>query len=170
MFSKTTSGTSFQIVFIVLLYLVGQTSLYAVGSQIPATDNLAETGQLSRQQGVPVIVFVSRDACPYCRTLRDKILQPMLSANKFEKRANLVEISLDRVDPLTGFENQQITAKAFGELYQAVITPTLLFLDAEGREISKRIIGISNLELYGFYLQESIDEALLVIRTGVPGG
>jgi thioredoxin-related protein len=170
MSSKMTSGTSFRIVLVSLLLMVCQISLYAADRDIPTTDNLAGTGQLSRQQGVPTVVFVSRDACPYCRTLRDKILQPMLSANKFEKRANLVEISLDRVDPLTGFENKQITAKAFGELYQAVITPTLLFLDAEGREISKRIIGISNLELYGFYLQESIDEALLAIRTGVPGG
>lgn len=170
MFSKTTPGTSFRIFLIVLLVLVGQPSLYAVESEIPATDNLAQIGQLSRHQGVPVIVFVSRDACPYCRTLRDKILQPMLSAKKFEHRAVLVEISLDRVDPLTGFDNQQVTAQVFGESYRAGITPTLLFLDDEGREVSKRIVGISNLELYGFYLQKSIDKAVLAIRAGVSEG
>jgi len=170
MLLKTKKGMALRATLVLSLVLLGQHSLFAAEHEVAVADNLAETGQLSRQQGVPTIVFISRDACPYCRTLRDKILQPMLSANKFEQRAILVEVSLDRVDPLTGFKNKQLTAQAFGESYQAGITPTLLFLDAEGREISKRIIGISNLELYGFYLQKSIDEALLVIRTGVSEG
>jgi len=165
-----------RIALISLLALLAQPALFAAGSEIPVANNLAESGQLSRQQGVPVIVFVSRDACPYCRTLRGSILKPMFTTGKFEQRAILVEISLDRLEPLTGFENGSITARAFGELYRSEITPTLLFLDSEGREIAKRIVGISNLELYGFYLQKSIDEALRAIRPGLeprawrPGG
>jgi hypothetical protein len=91
-------------------------------------------------------------------------------ADKFEQHAILVEVSLDRVEPMTGFDNSQVTAKAFGEFYNAGITPTLLFLDSEGREIGKRLVGISNLELYGYYLQKSIDEALLTIRSETPRG
>lgn len=135
---------------------------------IPVADNLAAIGQLSRQQKTPVVVFISRDACPYCRTLRNKILQPLFTANKFEQRAILVEVSLDRVEAMTGFENSPITAKAFAEHYRAEITPTLLFLDSQGREVSKRLVGISNLEFYGHYLQTSIDKALAAIRSGTP--
>ncbi len=152
---------------VLLLFNVPQL-LLAAGREIPQADNLVVTGQRSLQQAVPIIVFVSRDACPYCRTLRDKILNPMLNANRFDQRAILVEVSLDRDEPLTSFGNEQMTAQAFDELYKAGITPTLLFLDAEGREISRRLVGISNLELYGFYLQESIDQALLTIRSGAP--
>ena len=148
-----------------LLLLSGTQSVFAVEGEIPHANNFVETGLMSRQQGIPAVVFVSRDACPYCRTLRDKVLKPMLTADKFEHRAILVEVSLDRAKPLTDFENRQMTAKAFGELYRAEITPTLLFLDSDGREIGKRIIGISNLELYGHYLQKSIDKALLAIRS-----
>lgn len=135
---------------------------------IPVADNLAAIGQLSRQQKTPVVVFISRDACPYCRTLRNKILQPLFTANKFEQRAILVEVSLDRVEAMTGFENSPITAKSFAEHYRAEITPTLLFLDSQGREVSKRLVGISNLEFYGHYLQTSIDKALAAIRSGTP--
>jgi len=152
-------------VVIYLLALTGTQSLFAAGVEIPPVNNLSETGRFSQQQGIPVIVFVSRDACPYCRTLRNAILGPMLAADKFEHSAILVEVSLDRVDPFTGFENRQMTARAFGQSYRAEITPTLLFLDSEGREIGKRIIGISNLEFYGHYLQKSIDEALLAVRS-----
>ena len=161
-----TANTRIRYVLIFLLVVIGPQSLLAAGGDIPAANNLAEVGRISQEQGVPVVVFVSRDACPYCRTLRDTILKPMFAAGKFEQRAILVEISLDRVEPLTGFENQRITATAFGQLYQSKITPTLLFLDSDGREIAKRIVGISNLELYGFYLNKSIDEALRAIRSG----
>lgn len=148
-----------------LLMVVATESLFATGEEIPPVYNFSETGQNSKQKAIPITVFVSRVACPYCRTLRDTILMPMLAADKFEGRAILVEVSLDRTDPFIGFENQQMTARAFGQLYRAEITPTLLFLDSEGREIGKRVIGISNLEFYGHYLKKSIDEALLVLRS-----
>ena len=157
------AGMHFRTAMISLFLLTGTPSLLAVGAEIPPASNLAETGRLSHQQNIPVVVFVSRDACPYCRTLRDTILEPMLAAGKFEQRAVLVEVSLDRVKPLTDFENKQVTAGVFGEVYRAEITPTLLFLDSEGREIGKRITGISNLEFYGHYLQKSIDQALLAM-------
>jgi len=163
MYPRVTASVSLRTVFISLLLLLNQPALFAAGSEIPAASDFALIGQSSRQQGIPVIVFVSRDACPYCRSLRDKILAPMLAAGKFEQRALLVEVGLDRLEPMTGFENRQMTAADFGQFYRAEITPTLLFLDADGQEISKRIVGISNLELYGFYLQESIDDALLAI-------
>jgi len=162
---KMTTGRRLAIALISLLALIGAKSLYTTGIEIPPVNNLGETGLISRQQGIPIIVFVSRDACPYCRTLRNNILGPMLAADKFDHRAILVELSLDRVEPFTGFENRQMTAKAFGQFYRAEISPTLLFLDSEGREIGKRIIGISNLEFYGHYLQKSIDEALLAMQS-----
>jgi len=157
-------------VICLLLIFAGHEVAPALADDIPATDDLARLGQASRQLGIPAVVFVSRDACPYCRTLRDDILLPMQRADKFDDRAILVEISLDRAGPITGFDGSPTTAQAFGEHYRAQITPTLLFLDPEGNEISRRIVGISNLELYGHYLQKSIDTALEAIRSGSPEG
>ena len=160
------AGMRLRTALISLFLTMGAQPSIAVEGEIPSADNFAETGRLLRQQDIPAIVFVSRDACPYCRTLRNKILKPMLAADKFEHKAMLIEVSLDRSTPLTDFENRQVTAKVFGQSYNAEITPTLLFLDSDGHEIGKRIIGISNLELYGHYLHKSIEEALLTIRTG----
>jgi len=168
MFLNMVAGKHLRTALISILVLMGPQCLFAAEIEIPQAKNLADIGRMSLQQDIPAVVFVSRDACPYCRTLRDKILKPMLTADKFAHRAILVEVSLDRVDPLIGFGNSQMTAQAFGDSYKAVITPTLLFLDSEGHEVGKRIIGISNLELYGHYLQKSIDAALLVLREETP--
>ena len=169
MFAKIAPASFFRTALCMSFLFAAPQSVLAGEPEIPRAENLLVTGGISRQMEVPTIVFVSRDACPYCRTLHEKILDPMIRANKFDQRAILVELSLDRAEPLTGFDGEPITAQAFGRLYEAVITPTLLFLDAEGSEISRRLVGISNLELYGFYLQESIDQALRSLRGGTPG-
>ena len=139
-----------------------------MGSVIPHADNLLEVGKQAMQKGVPTVVFVSRDACPYCRSLRESVLGPMYAADKFENRAVLVEVSLDREEPMTGFDGKKITAEKFGEIYRAQITPTLLYLDSAGGEISKRRVGIANLDLYSYYLKKSIDEALAKTRSARP--
>ncbi len=167
--SKLKTGLVKYTLAAVLSVTAGQHPVPASADEIQAVDNLARAAQTSQKQGIPTVVFVSREACPYCRTLRDQLLLPMQRANRFENRAFLVEVNLDRVEPLTGFDDQPTTAQAFGDFYQAQITPTLLFLDPQGQEISRRIVGISNLELYGYYLQESIDTALKAIRSGPPG-
>jgi len=169
MLEKLRTGLAKYSVFTMMLMIAGQHPVAASAEHIEAADNLALAARSSQQQGVPTVVFVSREACPYCRTLRDELLLPMQRGDKFKDRAVLVEVNLDRIEPLTGFDDQPTTAQAFGDLYQAQITPTLLFLDPQGQEISKRIVGISNLELYGYYLQESIDTALEAIHAAAPG-
>jgi thioredoxin-related protein len=159
------SGLVLKIFLLALASMAVQQPVLAAGGVIPVAANLAESAKMAQQQGLPTIVYVSRDACPYCRTLTDSILGPMYAAGKFRDRAVLIELSLDKVGSLTGFDGQPITAEEFAQQYKAQITPTLLFLDAGGREISKRRIGISNLELYSQYLQRSIDAALTVTRS-----
>jgi thioredoxin-related protein len=151
----------------VFLVVVVQAPAHAVNGEIPKADNLLEFARLPQNQGLPIVVFLSRDACPYCRTLRDSVLQPMFAAGKFKQRAALLEVSIDPHDSLIGFDGEPVTAKTFAERYGARITPTLLFLDANGHELSKRRIGISNLDLYVFYLNKSIDDSLLKLADDV---
>ena len=45
-----------------------------------------------------------------------------------------------------------------------VLTPTLKFYDAQGREIVEEIEGFTNHDFYGYYLDERIDQALARLR------
>lgn len=148
----------------VFLLLVCASFAHAVDSEIPRAKNLALAASSSVSKQLPLVVFVSRDACPYCRTLRESVLAPMYAAGKFEQRAVLLEVNLDWTTPLTGFDGESILAKDFAEQYKAVITPTLLFMDANGKQLSKPRVGISNLDLYVFYLDRAIDESLALLN------
>ena len=37
------------------------------------------------------------------------------------------------------------------------MTPTLLFVDSQGRELAERMVGVTTLEFYGGYLDQAID-------------
>jgi hypothetical protein len=39
------------------------------------------------------------------------------------------------------------------------LTPTLLFLDADGNEISERLVGIWSEDFYGGFIDNRIDQA-----------
>jgi hypothetical protein len=39
------------------------------------------------------------------------------------------------------------------------VTPTLLFLDAGGTEVAEKMVGINNIEFYGFYLLKNLQAA-----------
>jgi hypothetical protein len=44
------------------------------------------------------------------------------------------------------------------------LTPTLVFLDGDGNEVSERIIGINTLEMYGGYVDEAINQGIKSIN------
>ena len=117
----------------------------------------------SDREAIPIIIFVSQHDCPYCEVLRTQVVYPMIRGGEFENRALLREVSLDPGRFLIGFDGNEIEGRLFADGYGASVTPTLLFLGPDGTEIAKRIVGISNIEYYPFYLNKAIDSALAVL-------
>jgi hypothetical protein len=48
--------------------------------------------------------------------------------------------------------------------YGAYVTPTVVFLNHQGKELSKRILGVRNTEFYGGELDEGLDISLRKLR------
>lgn len=107
----------------------------------------------------PIVVFVTQHGCQFCEQLRQLVLHPMIKGDGLSDRVILREASLDPGIEFYDFEGSLVTGREFAGRYDAAITPTLLFLDARGREAGKRIVGISNIEFYGFYLDKAIASA-----------
>lgn len=114
---------------------------------------------------MPILLLVSQGACPYCDLLKQEILQPMVISGAYRDRVLIRELLIDEDDTLIDFDGQPVTGRSFAKRYlKRLFTPTLLFLDHEGRERTKRMIGITTPEMYGYYVDESIDKAIGAIR------
>lgn len=69
------------------------------------------------------------------------------------------EVLIDPGQSITNFQGQYLSTRKFASGYGVKLTPTLLFLDPEGSELTARIVGINTLEMYSFYLEAAIKEA-----------
>ena len=52
-----------------------------------------------------------------------------------------------------------ISTSEFASRYGVSLTPTLLFLNAQGVEMSERLVGIWSEDFYGGFIDNRIDEA-----------
>ena len=124
----------------------------------PASSFQADA-QISGESKQPIVVFVTQHGCQFCQQLREQVLHPMIKADGLNDRVILREVSLDKGVEFFDFDGSRVTGRNFAGHYDAAITPTLLFFDAQGREATDRIVGISNIEYYAFYFDKAIASA-----------
>ncbi|MCB1758957.1 MAG: thioredoxin fold domain-containing protein [Gammaproteobacteria bacterium] len=125
-------------------------------------------GRIAKRNGTPILLLVSQDHCPYCDQIKREILGPMLASGEYDHKIMIREVYIDLGAQVTDFSGERQAASSFMLSYRVYLTPTLLFLDGEGRELTKRMVGIQTPELYPFYVDRAVDEAVTAFRkTGI---
>ena len=170
-FSSSLARGQFSHLSLILALCVGSLSVSGCAEKTNGPERLiawAESfvadGQLSEQEGLPIVVFVSQKGCEFCEALREQVLFPMVRSGNMQEKWILRELSLDDGFTVQDFDGETISGRQFAERYGSVVTPTLLYLGAGGNELVAKRVGISNIEYYGFYLGQSIDEATSALR------
>lgn len=113
-----------------------------------------------------VLLAVTREGCSYCAVLRREVLAPMIRSGEYEQRVSIRELRMEPDMPVIGFFGEAATSARIAAHYDVEITPTVLFLDTEGKALRPPIVGINNVEMYGFYLDQAIAEAAERLRSG----
>ena len=131
----------------------------ALSAGVSHAEDFAALGDRARSGHMPILLVVSRDDCPYCELLKHEILEPMLISGEYDGRVLIRELLIDSELPVRDFDGQAIAPDALAQRYRARLTPTVLFLDDRGRELTKPMIGINTVDFYGYYLDAAIDVA-----------
>lgn len=134
---------------------------------IPDAEDLQRLGAKIRNDGTPLVLVVWADDCPYCRVLDEQILRPLQASGELAGRALLRKLDLDGAG-LRDFEGLHVDGWSFADRYRAQLTPTVLFLDADGNELAERMVGINSVDFYPAYLDRAIDAAGKRLRAGDP--
>jgi thioredoxin-related protein len=125
--------------------------------KIESTDDLQALGRQALAEDKVILIEMSASYCGYCRTLEENIIKPMLRSGDYEDYVLIRKLDIDSYYTLRGFDGAEISPSKYAFAMNAQLTPTLLFLDGNGNEVSERIVGINTLEMYGDY----VDNALL---------
>ena len=111
-----------------------------------------------------IMLEVSASYCDYCRTLEEEIIKPMLRSGDYTKNVLIRQLEIDDTYLVNNISGEKITPSKLAEKLKIKITPTLLFLDANGNEVSERILGVYSLDFYGGYVDEALINGLKVIN------
>ncbi len=111
-----------------------------------------------------LVMMLHAEHCPYCRLMDEEILSPMVRSGEYKKKVFIRKLQVDVSDDVIDFKGKKTTASDLANYYDSRLTPTLLFLDQEGKEKAVKIIGINSLEFFGVSVDEQIEELLEEIR------
>jgi len=126
--------------------------------------DLQKDGQLSKQTQKPILILFSMKGCSYCEFVEEEHLKPMLRNKKYLSKVIIRRIMTDGYDDLKDFDGSKISSQDFSTRYGAYVTPTVVFLNHQGRELSKRILGVRNTEFYGGELDEGLEISVSRLR------
>lgn len=129
-------------------------------------DDLSQLSASAKTHKIPILLVVSQHHCPFCIQLKEEIIYPMLISGDYEDKVIITEILLDASGEMVDFSGNSVSPGVIADSYKVWVTPTLLFLDHAGREVHKRMLGVNTIEMYGYYLDESLAAALTAVREG----
>ncbi len=126
--------------------------------------NLAADARLARSGEMPILLLVSQDDCPFCTQIKREILHPMIISGEYKGRLLMREIFIDFGSRVINFTGNERNSSQFTGSYGVYLTPTLLFLGPDGKELAERIVGIQTPEMFFYYVDNAIQEAITALR------
>ncbi len=121
--------------------------------------DLRDEARLAREKNLILVLEFSNDDCPFCRKLEDLFLVPMQRSAEYEDKILIRSVSLDSFETLVDFKGQSLSTSEFASRYDVSLTPTLVFLNADGVEMSDKLVGIWSEDYYGGFIDNRIDAA-----------
>ena len=132
--------------------------------EVPVATDLQQLGVQASERRLPILLTFSAIECSYCELLEEEFLEPMLLGDEYTDKIIIRKLVLDNGSRVGDFSGRQIDATQLSDRYRIYVTPTILFVDASGRELAERMVGINTPEMFGGYLDNCIETALLGIR------
>jgi thioredoxin-related protein len=123
------------------------------------TADLQQLGEQSKSRQIPILLMVSQYHCGFCERMKQEVLNPMLLNGDDSNRVLMRELLIDAGESVVNFQGEREAAEQFSDRYKVRVTPTLLFLDSNGKEVAERILGVNTIDYLLFYIEDAIDTA-----------
>lgn len=139
-------------------------SANAEASTLEEATNFQQLSENMQAKRLPLLLAFHAEHCHYCQRLFEEQLIPIIKNGAYAERIVIRTFDIDNLGSIQDFNGEQISAEQFTKRYEAFLTPTLVFLDANGQEVVKRIRGYNSPDYYGAYLEQAINAAQTAVQ------
>lgn len=127
--------------------------------EIQQVQDFTAITQEARNSGKLIMLEMSASYCGYCRTLEEEIIKPMLRSGDYN-HVLIRKLEIDSHYSMNHPSGKKTSPAQLANQFKVFVTPTLIFLDGEGKEVSERILGVNSLDYYGAYVDEALQKGL----------
>ena len=135
---------------------------------VPQAQDLHADGRDAESRRVPILLVFASETCPYCIQLENDYLLPMLTSGEYTDRLLVRKVLVRDTRTLKDFDGTTVEAGAVARRYGVDLVPTLVFVDAQGRELAERLVGLGSTDFYWGYLLQGIDSAYTRLHVAAP--
>jgi thioredoxin-related protein len=89
------------------------------------------------KDGKRLLVYFGQDGCPYCRELMANSFSQKANVDKARQHFVAIALNLWGDREVTWTDGRRMSEKEFGKLLKVQFTPTLLFMDGQGRIVAR---------------------------------
>ena len=97
--------------------------------------DLREDIEEAAQEGKRVLLYFHQDGCPYCSKLLNENFAIKEIVEKTREGFQVIAINIWGDRPVSGLSGEETTEKSLAGALKVMYTPTLLFLDEQGRTV-----------------------------------
>ncbi len=130
---------------------------------VQASDLHAD-GQQAQHRHVPILLMFAQHGCSWCHYVEEEQLKPMLRNADYRAQVIIRQVMTDNLGNITDFDGSQTDANTLAIRYNASLTPTVVFVDARGKQLTRNIVGVRNTEFYGGELDDGLAQSEQKIR------
>ena len=121
--------------------------------------------QEMQSKQLPLLLAFRADYCGFCKRLEAEYLKPMALSGKYDSRILIRHFNMGEEQGVIDFNGDKISADELAARHQVSLTPTLVFLNAQGEEVAERLLGYNSPDFYGAYLEEAINTAQQAVKS-----
>ncbi|HED16915.1 MAG TPA: hypothetical protein ENI64_08920 [Gammaproteobacteria bacterium] len=133
-------------------------------TRVNTSRDMYASQQIASARQMPVMIMFAAEECPYCEILESEVLRPMLISGDYGGKVLIRKFMIDHEGKIRDFDGKMIDSSDFPGRYNVFVTPTLVFLGYDGRELAEMIIGVNTLELFAGRVDDALLESLNTLR------
>lgn len=124
----------------------------AAQSTFATVKDMGKLKQQADEADLPIVLLFTAEDCMYCDAMRQQYLIPMSHMAKYAELALFRQLYVESFSFLRNEDGKLVGGDQISLRYGVDITPTVLFINAQGEEVAERIIGLS-----GAYFQKTLE-------------